>query len=311
MKEKIKTERLKSSDGEFTWISVSNPDEKILENFRRTYKFHPLDLADCISESQRPKIDDYEKYLFIVLHVPVRSGRRKQLRSCEVNIFIGGNYIITVHDDSSILEKLMESCKKKRKVKDEYLVNGPGYLLYRIISKLYESGFPLIDEISKQINELEVEVFDPDHTKDRLQEILMIKKDIINFRRIIMPQRAIIAQLEHKHKKFLPDDLNVYFDDVVDQIEKMWNNLENLQELITSLHSTNESIISHNTNNTIKTLTLFSVVMLPLTFITGFYGMNVGGLPFAESPLSVHVISGFIFLVVLAMIGYFRYKRWL
>lgn len=310
MKEKTKIEKIRSTDSSFHWISVANPDEKTLEGFKRAYKFHPLDLEDCLSESQRPKIDDYDNYLFIVLHIPVRTGRRKQLKSCEINIFIGPTYLITVHDDNNTIEKLFEGCKKKRKTKDDYLSNGPGYLLYRIISDLFETGFPMVDDISRQINELEVDVFDSDYSRDRLKEILLVKKDIINFRRIIMPQRAIIAQLEHKNKKFLPENLNVYFDDVVDKIEKMWNNLENLQELISSLHSTNESIISHNTNNTIKTLTLFSVIMLPLTFITGFYGMNVNGLPFAASELSVEIVTGIIFLVVLAMIGYFRFKKW-
>ena len=126
-----------------------------------------------------------------------------------------------------------------------------------------------------------------------------------------MPQRAIIAQLEHKNKKFLPDNLDIYFDDIVDKIEKLWNNLENLAELVVSLHETNESIISHNTNNVIKVLTLFSVVMLPLTFITGFYGMNIDALPFAHGDSSFTIITGIIVGIALLMIGFFRYKKWL
>jgi magnesium transporter len=125
-----------------------------------------------------------------------------------------------------------------------------------------------------------------------------------------MPQRTILAQLEHKNKKFLPENLDVYFDDIVDKIERMWNSLENLQELVISLQETNESIISHNTNNIIKVLTLFSVIMLPLTFVTGFYGMNVDGLPFAANPLATEFVSGVLIGVILIMIIYFRYKKW-
>jgi len=158
---------------------------------------------------------------------------------------------------------------------------------------------------------LEQEVFSLEYTKDRLKDILLLKKDLINFRRIIMPQRAVIAQLEHKNQKFLPEKLEVYFDDIVDKIEKIWNNIENLQELTTSVQESNESIISHNTNNIIKTLTILSVIMLPLTFITGFYGMNIHGLWYAESTNSVWLVAGLIAFVAFAMILYFKMRKWM
>lgn len=281
---------------------------------KRHYKFHHLDLEDCLSEIQRPKIDDYENYLFIVLHIPVRSRRmrgRKQVQNSELNIFIGPGFVITLHEDNPTIKKVFNECKKRKKVKENYLSKGAGYFLYMIIDDLFESGFPMIDDLSRGLNELELEVFDPDYSKDRLKEILLLKKDIINFRRMIMPQRTIIAQLEHKNKKFLPENLNYYFDDTVDKVEKIWNNLENLKELVAALQETNESIISHNTNNVIKILTIFSVIMLPLTFITGFYGMNVDGLPFAHNPASVWIIAGIFFIVVLIMLAYFRYRKWI
>lgn len=311
MTDKNKIEKVRHADLGFTWIDIARPDEATIKNLKRTYKFHPLDLEDCLSENQRPKIDDYENYMFMILHIPVRAGRSRHIQTSEVNIFIGPNYVITLHEGNSTIKKVFTECKKKKKTKDEYMSKGPGYFLYMIIDDLYESGFPLLDALTRTVDDLEKEVFDPTDSKDRLKDILLLKKDIINFRRIIMPQRAIIAQLEHKNKKFLPENLDVYFDDTVDKIEKIWNNLENLQELVASLQETNESLISHNTNNVIKILTVFSVVMLPLTFITGFYGMNVQGLPFAEQGESVLIISGFLLLVVLSMIGFFRYKRWI
>ncbi|MDA1060462.1 MAG: magnesium/cobalt transporter CorA [bacterium] len=306
-----KIEKIIFKEKDFTWISISNPNEKSLLYLKKHYKFHPLDLEDCLSEIQRPKIDDYDDYLFIVLHIPVRTPRKKQLQTSELNIFVGPNFLITLHDDNQTMKSVSEKCKKKKNVKEEYRQKGAGYLLYMIIDDLFESGFPILDDLAKHINGLEIEVFDSDYSKDRLKEILLLKKDIINFRRIIMPQRAIIAQLEHKNKKFLPDNLDVYFDDVVDKIEKMWNNLENSQELVGSLQETNESIISHNTNNIIKILTIFSVVMLPLTFITGFYGMNVTPLPFAHGENPALVITGIFLIVIVGMISYFRYRKWL
>lgn len=305
-----KYQKIKHSGKDFTWVSINNPTEAEIAKLRRVHKFHHLDLEDCLSEIQRPKIDDYDDYIFIVLHVPVK-GRKRQIKTDEINLFVGQNFVITLHNNNPNIKKVFEKIKKNKKIKEEYMSKGTGYFLYMIIDDLFEAGFPLMDDLSRQVNELEVDVFDQDYSKDRLKDILILKKDIINFRRIIMPQRAIIAQLEHKNKKFLPENLDVYFDDIVDKIEKMWNNLENLQELTASLQETNESIISHNTNNVIKILTIFSVVMLPLTFITGFYGMNVQGLPFAQTGSSILIITGVIIAVVVFMLSYFRYKKWI
>jgi magnesium transporter len=310
MKTESKIEKIKFAASGFTWVNISNPDEKAIAYLKKTYKFHHLDLEDCLSDIQRPKIDDYEGYLFLVLHIPFRRTKNKPIANSELNVFIGQNFVITVHKGNPTIQEVFNKCKKK-KIKEEYMNKGSGYFLYMIVDDMFESGFPLLDDLSKQINDLEQDVFDKDYSRDRLREILFLKKDVINFRRIIMPQRAILAQLEHKNKKFLPDKLDVYFDDIVDKIEKMWNSLENLQELSASLQETNESIISHNTNNVIKLLTIFSVIMLPLTLITGFYGMNVQGLPYAEHPLSTEFVGGIIILIAVSMIAYFRYRKWL
>jgi magnesium transporter len=294
-----------------TWISINNPDEKAMKFLHKKYKFHHLDLEDCLSEIERPKIDEYENYLFVVLQIPGNAKRKKYIVNSEIDIFIGQNFVITLHKDNNTVDNLFRDCKKRKKVREEYMGKGSGYLLYMIINDLFESRFPVMDALSRQITQMEGEVFDRDFSHDYLKDILALKKDIINFRRIIMPQRSIIAQLEHKNKKFLPEKLDVYFDDIVDKIERMWNNLENLKELVASLQETNESIISHNTNNVIKILTLISVVMLPLTFVTGFYGMNVVGLPLAEHSSATFYVSGVILAVAISMIAYFRYKKWL
>jgi magnesium transporter len=311
MAEKKLIEKIRHQAQGFSWINIKDPQIETIEYLKRNYNFHRLDLEDCLSQTQRPKIDDYEKYMFMVLHIPVRTGRRKYVANSEVKIFISENFLITLHKDNHTIHKIFEDCKKKQKVKNKYMGKGTGYLLYMLIDALFQSSFTIIDILSRNINELEKEVFGNEKVRDMLKDILWLKKDIINFRRLIMPQRAIIAQLEHKNKTFLPHDLNIFFDDVVDKIEKIWGSLESQKDLAASLHETNESLISHNTNNVIKVLTIFSVIMLPLTFITGFYGMNVQGLPFAEMPASAGYVGGLLVFVVVTMFAYFRYKKWL
>lgn len=304
-----KIEKIKLND--IVWVNITNPDEYAMRKLYRKYKFHHLDLEDCLSEIQRPKIDEYDKYLFIVLHLPVEFGRTKTIIQSEVNIFIGQNYFITINKGNKGLNDLFENCKKKKKLKEEFMGKGTGYLLYKVVDDLFTDCFPLLDDLSKDINELEKTAFDIKHQKDMLADILMTKKDLINFRRIIVSQRALIAQLEHKNKKFLPENLEVYFDDVVDKVEKIWNNLENVKDLVESLQDTNESLISHNINNVMKVLTVFSVTMLPLTFITGLYGMNLNNLPLAQHPMSFFIVAGIMGGIVSIMLLFFKYKKWL
>ncbi|MFC1810636.1 magnesium/cobalt transporter CorA [Patescibacteria group bacterium] len=294
-----------------TWENIERPTKKTVERLAKKHKFHHLDFEDCLSKIQRPKIDEYEKYLFIVLHFPYYDKVSDSILQDELNIFVGGSYIITLSPGNKVLNNLFEKVKRRKKFREKYMGTTSGYLLYHIIDEMFAECFPLVDNLSAEIDELESSVFELEKPRDMLKEILSTKKDIINYRRIIIPQRTLIAQLEHKNKKFLPEDLDVYFDDVVDKVEKIFSNLESLWDIIKSLHETNESILSHNTNNIIKILTIFSVVMLPLTFVTGLYGMNVVGLPVAEHPMAFLSISGVLVAIVLAMLLFFRFKKWI
>lgn len=293
------------------WIDIVHPNEEVLMGLKKQYAFHELDLEDCLSDIQRSKIDDYENYLFIVLHFPFFDTRRKRIVQEEVDIFIGQNFLLTIHEGRlKPLEKLMQSCKDNRRVLKDSLEKGSGYLLYVIIRELFDAGFPLTDEMYRAITVFEKDLFEGESERDMVRDILWLKKDIITFRRIISPQRAVVAQLEHKNKKFLPENLEVYFDDVVDKIEKIWNTLENLKELVEDLQDTNEVLISHQTNRVIKMLTVFSVVLLPLTVITGFYGMNVD-LPFGDHAMAAAGITVSMLALVVSMILFFKWKRWL
>ena len=186
------------------------------------------------------------------------------------------------------------------------MCNGTGYLLYFLLNDLFERCFLLVDDITRTLNHLEKEVFNSSSDRNMLKDILRINKDIINFRRIIFPQRAVLAQLEHIRFSKEDEDLEIYFDNIVDKIEKIYSTLESFKELVGSLHQTNETMIVQKTNNVIKVLTIFSVIMLPLTLITGMYGMNVD-LPtnnFSDILIIMALVLGF-------MLFYFKKKDWL
>lgn len=296
------------------WINIVEPREEEILNLKKKFKFHSLDLEDCLSESQRPKIDEYDKYLFIILQFPYYSKRTRHIATEQVNLFISEDFLITIHNGHlDQMDKLFEECRKSVKNKRELFGESSGYLLYSIISRLFHSTFSISDKVQIDLKKMEEAIFESSHVKDQLFDIMVTKKNIITLRKILLPQRTVIAALEHKQKKFLPEHLEVYFDDVVDQIEKLWNILETQKEVIESLEDTNESLLSHNINNTMKTLTVFSVIMLPLTFLTGLFGMNVQ-LPFVEAMSTLDhfwEIIGAMALVIVLMIGFFRWKKWL
>jgi magnesium transporter len=296
------------------WVDIVNPTEEDIAALQKKYRFHTLDLEDCLSESQRPKIDEYPKYLFIILHFPYYNKRTRHIATERINIFIGQNYLITLHDGHlDEIGKIFHDCKKSIKEKKHLFGASTGYLLYSIISRLFNATFLFTDKMQVTLKHIEQAIFEVSHMKDQLFSIMVTKKNIITLRKILLPQRTVIAALEHKQKRFLPENLDIYFDDVVDQIEKLWNILATQKEVIESLEDTNESLLSHKINNTMRTLTVFSVIMLPLTFLTGLFGMNVQ-LPFADALgriehfWSILTVMGILALV---MIAGFKWKKWL
>lgn len=295
----------------FAWYDFAEPQAEALKFLAQKFKFHPLDLEDCQTENQRPKIDEYDKYLFLILHFPVFNKKTRRVTTAEVDLFIGIDFVITLHRGVlPSLAKIKTECKQTAG-RQKYFGRGIGYFLYELTSELFDYCFPIFDQLSKSATELEKAVFDEEgETEDLVREIVLLRKNIIALRRILGPERPVIANLEHKNKKFLPDTLEVYFDDIVDKIEKLWHLLDSLKEVAETLQNANESLISHRTENTIKLLTIFSVILLPLTLITGIFGMNVF-FPFHESPFALGVIVCAMLLIALAMFQFFRWKKWI
>lgn len=298
------------------WVNLVHPTKEQLDALAKKYRFHALDMEDCLEHKERPKIDDYDKYLFIILQFPVYNKTHHRFDTEQLNIFIGDNYLITIHQGklkalNDVFERCQNSTKSRRLFFGEK--ESAGYLLYEIISLQFDQIFKITDKIQQSIKRVEHEIFESKRAKDELFNIMVLKKNVITLRKILLPQRTVVASLEHKQKRFLPEDLVIYFDDVVDQIESLWNILETQKEIVESLEDTNESLLSHNINSTMRTLTVFSAIMLPLTFITGLFGMNVR-LPFdgaLEEIIHFWAIMGFIAVVILLMFLIFRWKKWL
>ncbi len=294
-----------------TWHDDSNPAEKDLLRLQQKYGFHELDIEDCLSLHERPKVEEYEQYLFLVFHIPYLSHTTRRIHKEEVNIFVGQQFIVTLHEGKlPVIDALWNSLKGSRTKRHEFLEHGTGFFLYELMRQFFDGVFPLVDTITKQLRRMEEELFESDDEVDILKDIMLLKRNIITMRSVLLPQRTLIATLEHKSKKFVSQDLALYFDDILDAVERQWALLDTDKEMIDALQSTHESWLSHKTNEVIRILTIFSVTMLPLTVITGLYGMNVA-LPMDDHPFIFVGIVGSMASLVIGMLGYFMRKRWL
>lgn len=294
-----------------TWHDDPAPTEQVLEQLQTQYGFHELDIEDCLSEHERPKVEEYESYLFLVFHIPYRARKTGRIIKEEVNIFMGQDFFVTLHRGKiPILDRLWSDLEESEKLREEYLQHGTGFFLYELMRHFFEDVFPLVDSIRKELRRMEEVLFESDEEVDLLRDIMNVKRNIIAMRSILLPQRTLIATLEHKNKKFVPDELALYFDDILDAIERQWALLDTAKEMIDALQDTHESWLSHKTNAVIQVLTVFSVVMLPLTFITGLYGMNVA-LPLGDHPMAFFMVAGTMVALLSSMLWYFYRKHWL
>ncbi|MEA2016187.1 MAG: magnesium/cobalt transporter CorA [Actinomycetota bacterium] len=288
------------------WIDIENPSKENMQFLQDNFHFHPLDIEDCLSIIERPKLDEYDDYFFLVLHIPHFIKQTGRLVPFSVNIFIGNNYIITVH---SGLCNPIQNATDYLKENQQILGKGSGYLLHKVIDSLTDYNFPILNKIYRNIQNVEDSIFKKASSKN-VKDILLIRTNILTFRNIIFPQRKLLKTLEIKDMEFLIEALEVYFSDLVDHVEKIWDTLENYKELIEGVHDAHQSLLSNKINDIMRILTIFSVVILPLTLISGIYGMNIG-LPLANYSFAFIIIAVSMLFISIGMLVYFKHKDWL
>jgi len=297
--------------GKLVWRNITNPNVETLEALQKEYGFHELDLEDCLSKTESPKIEEYDDYVFVVFHFPMRDPRTENITISSLNVFIGQHFIITLNNGKlKRLDDFFETLEEKTDEKRKIFRRGSGYLLYLLIDELFDIYNIYISQLFRSIREIEEEIFEGKIMKDRLYDIMSVKRQIINLRRALLPHTPIILALEHLHKRFINKKLELYFDNVADKINRAKNSLESMSETIETLNDANESLTSHNTNRVMKILTIFSVTMLPLTLLTGVYGMNID-LPQAQHPNAVWFVLGGMILTMTVLLVIFRMKKYL
>ncbi len=296
--------------GDLTWVNIERATEKETEYLAQNYSFHPLDLDDCLSRIQRPKIDEYKDYLFLVLHFPVFSKEARVTTPSQVSVFIGQNYLITLHKgELKPLVKLFKECQIDEESRQENFSQGPGYLLYRIIDRLVDSCLPILNKIGDNIEEAEDRIFS-DRMRGAIKKISTLRRDVISFRRIIWPMRAVVGSLEPRVRRFTKTDLVVYFGDMVDHVDKIWDGLDEYKEIIEGLNDTHDSLANNRTNEVMRILTIVATIFFPITLVASIWGMNIS-LPFQQSSYSLLYIILIMVGIIGGMLYFFRRQRWI
>ncbi|OOM80958.1 magnesium transporter CorA family protein [Clostridium sp. BL-8] len=294
------------------WIDITKPTNKEIEMLEEMYDFHELLLEDCMTEHQRSKIDTYEDYSFIVLHLPRYKKEFTRIESEEIDIFIGHDYLVTLHEgELKPLVDLAEKCHSSEEAREEYMREGSALLLYEITKSLFDYCFPMLDKIGNMVNEINKEVFTT-RSKAMLEAISRTKMQIINYRSVIKPLRPVIITLEKVITKYLPEDMDIYFDDITDKIEKIWDMLENYKEVIESADSTFASLTNHTMNGLMRTFTIIQVAILPMTLVSGLFSMNVQGIPMHEYEFAFWIVFGMIFIptVFIGVVLLLKKDKW-
>ncbi len=294
-----------------TWTNIVHPVPEDVEYLRQEYPhFHPLDLEDVLSTIERPKLDEYDDYLFVVLQFPIWDPVRRMSRSAEVDLFVGSGYVVTAHDGNlKPLGQLFNECNTDEKARQQVMGRGASKVFYTVIDRLVDYLFPMLYKIDAKIRRLEEDVF-VENERRIIQELAVVRRDIIAMRRIVHPQVAIVENLERIDRAYIREELDVYFGDILDHLNKATDLIAYHGEIVFGLTDTANTLANLHTNDIMRILTLISVIMLPLTLLSGIYGMNIL-LPLADFQFAFLVIILTMILMAVSMLVYFRRRGWL
>lgn len=295
--------------GRLRWLNIMDPSEEDFNFLENQFHFHPLDLEDCQQFNQRSKIDIYDDYYFVVLLFPVFDRQNRFIKTREVKIFWGEDYLITVGKSHYIVDKLFEESLQQEERGEDFEVGTSDALLYLILEKIMNETVYLIRKVGLELELINRELFGK-NAHSIIERLSITRKNIILLNTLLKPQLRVFNKFESGAVRGFADNMEDYWGNILDYTNRMWDNTEDYGELIEGLSTTFDSLQTNKTNEIMKILTLISSIVLPLTFLTGIYGMNVL-LPLQNNNQVFWVILVLMILVAVGMLLFFRRKKWM
>lgn len=292
-----------------TWINVDGiHDPVIIEKIGKYFEIHPLLLEDIMNSEQRPKMEDYGEYIFVVLKMLYIDGDGEEIEVEQVSIIIGKNYVISFQEkEGDVFDKVRE---RIRNGKGKIRKMGTDYLAYAIMDSIVDNYFIILENFGETIEELEEEVITVP-TPETSKKIHLTKREMIALRKAVWPLREVIRNLETTENAIIRNTTKIYLRDVYDHTVQIIDNVETFRDVISGMLDIYLSSISNKLNEVMKVLTIFSTIFIPLTFIVGVYGMNFQFMPELHWKYSYPILWGIMILITASMLYFFRKKRWL
>jgi magnesium transporter len=292
-----------------TWINVDglkHTDQ--IENIGKQYELHPLVLEDIVNTTQRPKIDEYDDYVFVVLKM-LYYDNNENIVIEQVSFVLGKNYVITFQESEgdvfdTIRERLRLANGRIRGLKSDYL-------MYTLIDAVVDNYFSIIETLGNKIEDLETELFAGTPRENINIEVQQLKREILKVRRAIFPLREIINRIEKGEHPLIYKRTITYYRDIYDHLIQVSENIDIYREMIWSLMDMYMTTISNKMNEVMKVLTIMSSIFIPLTFLAGIYGMNFKYIPELEYRYGYFVLLGVMVVLFIGLLFYFKRKKWL
>jgi magnesium transporter len=305
--ERVESEWLDPASPVVFWVDLSDPGGDETRLLKDVFGFHPLAIEDALGALQYPKVEPFPGYLYLVLHgIDVEKGKT-QFATRDVDFFLGRNYLVTVHDGRSrSISRLRDICDQHARVLSE----GAVALLHRIVDAMVDNYRPAVDGLEDRLDTLEERAFTG--REHIVRQVLKLKRELGQLRRVILPQRDVIGRLARREFPVISDEMAFRFRDVYDHMARYAEEAMLFQDRVTGIHEVNLATISNRLNNVMKVLTVMSTIFLPLTVLTSMWGMNIT-LPHFPGGEAAQFwwLSGLMVAVIVAMLAVFRGNRWL
>lgn len=297
------------TDGAVMWLDILDQTADDLRWLGERFGFHPLTLEDCAHLDQRPKLEDFEGYMFVVVHgftAPPHEPSEIELH--EVHSFLGPRYLVTVHQDEI---PVFHSVRRRFQDDPKLLARGADHALYAVVDALVDANFPILDALNEEIEKLEEKIIaDARGSREDLQQIFRLRIALTTMRKVLSPQREVVGTLSRRESGYVRREVAPFFRDAYDHLNRIYEAIDTDRDLLGNTMEAYLSMISNRTNEIMKRLTLFSTIFLPLGALTGFFGMNFTHMPF-ESIMTQDMVLLTVLAVPTVMVVWFAWKRWL
>jgi len=291
-----------SNDSKIVWVDVSDPTSLDFDNLARQFGFHPLSIEDCRHQHQRPKVEEFPGYYFIVLYEAVLNDVGR-LQLGELGIFLGKNYLVTVHSEPI---RAIETAERLWRSWTDLAERGTGLLAYLLIDAVVDDYLPLLDTVSDRMDSLEDRIF-ADFQDESLEEIFRIKKELLLLRRAVTPLRDVFNTLLRREQPIFSRETHTYFQDVFDHLIRVADTIDTLRDMIVSMMDAYLSISGNRMNLVMKRLTSIATILMSVTLVAGIYGMNFDYMP--ELKWRFGYVGALLSMLVVGLAIYFHFRR--